>query len=905
MAEASRRAKKRMKEIGALAPRPEQVPLPPRGLPLSVLAERAESEESLEEDDEPVLQGAASEHTSLTDPLVREDPWYPLLSRSESRSRRADDGVTRARAPEAARHSRELSRRSSLLSGADVHAAPLLGASFGYEFDCDGHGHEKSRTPSVSMQHTTSKTKGVGSGSAGMRLDQSGVSSDTKRFRGGKPPDPPPLDLTFTQAAADPLLYRQWRKRLQAWQVRIDAYAPKQEHALMVFERLGGDAALLLQEDDVLQYAADNGMDLLLDRLNGAFDERPVQRIGATMKEYEQLRRSDGEQVRAWTARFLRAEHKMMRAGLQPYTGQARGHKYLHGMGLGAQEMRNVLTAARNSYVFEDLRLAAELQFPNQAPNVRGAPGAGGKSGRGGGKGGREALATEVDVVPEQEAAAVHATEVGDVPAEAGDEDAMEALCAAAEVLSVTSQKLKAWTLARGWSNPGKGKDKGQGKGNSSKTKPSQPNVPRSVETRGALAAVHATEVEGEEGADAPDAGWQGWVTSAYSVNETSEVATTVLASATSETSEVATRTLASENETSEVATTVLASENETSEVATSETSEAATYVLEAEPVNAVTTHMVWQAEHQRIEKIDNGIVRIWCIVDTACQRSVTSVSWRQALERELGTPLSHCKESERFKFGCGGALSMRRNAIGTQVHGNRLVVYTSEVPLDIPPLMSRPAMEALGIVLDLGDRRAVLTKLDDQPEVPLCLTHGHLALQFDVVAAECSQVPTSSVKEVSVDGPHATHVSEQAHGCYACKRLLRLPMQCPAKITQEYMRVLFGVSLPVCPQRTNISSSSLGMKFRSVTLGAFTCRGVGITNATHVPAYRELLNMIHHVASARRRNMRIPYLSVSVNEGSCPPHTDNNADLTCLLVAGEFSGGELMVDSTPYACHG
>eukprot|EP00971_Amphidinium_carterae_P329703 6462331-Amphidinium_carterae.2 len=186
--------------------------------------------------------------------------------------------------------------------------------NFGYE-----HGHDKPRSSSGSL-HMTSKTKGVGSGRASARLDQSGTSSEAKRFRGGKPPDPPPLDLTLTQAAADSLLYRQWRKRLQAWQVRIDAYAPKQEHALMVFERLGGDAdaALLLQEDDVTIYACENGMDILLERMNSAFDERPVQRIGATMKEYEQLRRADGEQVRAWTARFLRAEHKMMRAGLQP-----------------------------------------------------------------------------------------------------------------------------------------------------------------------------------------------------------------------------------------------------------------------------------------------------------------------------------------------------------------------------------------------------------------------------------------------------------------------------------------------------------------------------------------------------------------------------------------------------------
>eukprot|EP00971_Amphidinium_carterae_P105608 2091268-Amphidinium_carterae.4 len=51
------------------------------------------------------------------------------------------------------------------------------------------------------------EAKGFGAGRASALFDQSGTSSDMKRLslRGGKPPDPPPPDLTFMQAAADPL----------------------------------------------------------------------------------------------------------------------------------------------------------------------------------------------------------------------------------------------------------------------------------------------------------------------------------------------------------------------------------------------------------------------------------------------------------------------------------------------------------------------------------------------------------------------------------------------------------------------------------------------------------------------------------------------------------------------------
>eukprot|EP00971_Amphidinium_carterae_P262588 5208661-Amphidinium_carterae.1 len=78
------------KKLGELAPPPEQVLLVPRGLLLLVVADIAESEVSFGEDDEFVWRGAGSEHTSLKDPLLRADPWQPLLSRSDVHCRTSD-----------------------------------------------------------------------------------------------------------------------------------------------------------------------------------------------------------------------------------------------------------------------------------------------------------------------------------------------------------------------------------------------------------------------------------------------------------------------------------------------------------------------------------------------------------------------------------------------------------------------------------------------------------------------------------------------------------------------------------------------------------------------------------------------------------------------------------------------
>eukprot|EP00971_Amphidinium_carterae_P346739 6488393-Amphidinium_carterae.1 len=164
--------------------------------------------------------------------------------------------------------------------------------------------------------------------------------------------------------------------------------------------------------------------------------------------------------------------------------------------------MRNVLTAAGNRYDFDAIRGALELQFPGVPPahfRQNGQRKDGGKGGGKDGKGGKGGKSPkQVYAAAVADAKQVYAAAVADTPEEiplpdggevpeqewqgepeehgepgAEDrpveegattiEDADLAMFEAAEVLSVTANRLKAITQGRGWKGAyGKGGQKGQ-----------------------------------------------------------------------------------------------------------------------------------------------------------------------------------------------------------------------------------------------------------------------------------------------------------------------------------------------------------------------------------------------------------------------------------------------------------
>eukprot|EP00971_Amphidinium_carterae_P249615 4954620-Amphidinium_carterae.1 len=228
---------------------------------------------------------------------------------------------------------------------------------------------------------------------------------------------------------------------------------------LVLLDSLQGDAGLLVQDVPLDRVTQADGVDFLLGLLAGMEQQR-IQSYGSSMRAYETVSRKPGELLKSYHARFQMVEAQLERSGLKGYQAEARAHKWLTGANLQAHDARNAISAA-GAYDVEKLRVALDLMFPGSPPPDRLRP-KGGKDKGGKGKNNQpqQALATEhADAQPhenydaegwhdvEQQAAAPEQE-----PATAPEEvDWHTEVSNLAEVLSVTAQRLKHFTLNRGW----------------------------------------------------------------------------------------------------------------------------------------------------------------------------------------------------------------------------------------------------------------------------------------------------------------------------------------------------------------------------------------------------------------------------------------------------------------------
>eukprot|EP00971_Amphidinium_carterae_P169617 3360360-Amphidinium_carterae.1 len=107
-------------------------------------------------------------------------------------------------------------------------------------------------------------------------------------------------------------------------------------------------------------------------------------------------------------------------------------------------------------------------------------------------------------------------------------------------------------------------------------------------------------------------------------------------------------------------------------------------------------------------------------------------------------------------------------------------------------------------------------------------------------------------------------------------------------------------VVIPLGKQRTNVWDP-LRPTLRSVNIGAYTTRGIGVTKQTE--EWPSLVKCLHKVAKYRPKDMRLPYTSISLNQlsrlSSLRIHKDSrNSHLpSCVIAFGEYEGGEFWVE--------
>lgn len=224
-----------------------------------------------------------------------------------------------------------------------------------------------------------------------------------------------------------------------------------------------GDAALLLVES--LSGAAEKelefvplaeiekgGVEHVLRLLETSSNEHLVYRKHHYLRTWEQVRRHGGETMRAYVHRFDQLHKQLAHVDVDikaMYSGEALGHRLLERAGLTSEQARMVLIGSSQSFEYTPIRDSLLLQYPDTLPvlPIGSGPGSKGK-GKDKGKGTRQ-----VNVAAHEGDAA--GTAAADAEADPDIAEVTEAL----DVLTVTAQKLRAFTQGRRWTdgNAGKG----------------------------------------------------------------------------------------------------------------------------------------------------------------------------------------------------------------------------------------------------------------------------------------------------------------------------------------------------------------------------------------------------------------------------------------------------------------
>eukprot|EP00971_Amphidinium_carterae_P348525 6490540-Amphidinium_carterae.1 len=709
------------------------------------------------------------------------------------------------------------------------------------------------------MTSMTSTSPLVGHSGANSSLDTLG----NKKYRSGQPPAAPPLDLTFQQASQNPMLFRMWMRKIEGWRLRARHWVPDNEMGLLLLEALHGDAAIIVQEEGIDRIAQDDGVDYLLTRLR-TLEEKQIQSLGGAMRLYENLKRNPGEGVRSFVARWLAAEAHLSRLGLSVYVGEARAHKFLNSCNLASHDYRMILTATSNVYDFDKLRQALEVQYPIHPPTDRARP-----TPKGPGKG-NQPKRVHITEDGSEWVDPAQASEQPESSAPADDPDA--AVAQLAEVLSVTAQKLKSFTQARGWMQKGeKGKSKGKGDGKSKdKNKntqytPKQPAAPTSA----------ATPAPRQQ---TPAAPYRPPLPSTGSVRPP-----------------VSTHVTAVENEWEQSIEEYLqepvqewyAEGEEWYEEPQEYAQEYAAMVTYSIPSISMdeTWSTLWQ--HQPTTSFA-------AILDTACQRSVCGQKWLRMAPEQISILTK--AEKEVFKFGVGQDVSTQRLAVAAALAPDSTVpdftVHFSLVAADIPYLWSRQNMQAVGLVLDLGAARATFTLVPGRPCVDLQVVNGHLGLRLHPLEHYLQEPDT--VHDLTLMDTTAS-VMTTIHS--------QPPIMKPAHITEDYRRAaqhLLGCKIPKTGSRSYLDYDQHGV--RSLTFGGYTQRGVGITAVTREQPM--ILEQILVIARSRPPDMRMPFLAATLTAHISAPHVDSNYGVSQTIALGSLAprAGMLVINNQEYA---
>ena len=312
-----------------------------------------------------------------------------------------------------------------------------------------------------------------------------------------------PAVPTWKYDSQDMRAFAKYKKKISIWQLQMKAYATPKEQALLVYNSLTGEPEQELEHMAIEDFYVEDGVQRILQKLQRPFEQRVIYQKRRFLQDFEQIRRYQGETMRAYVLRFRRVQRSLTAVGVNleaTFDGEAFGSRLLDRSGLSHADQRLILVGAQQSLDFEAIAECLTLQWPE----FRAPPPVVNKDGKALGKSGKNNMSTSSSSsstsftsssqtskgsgkgIPRRQAFVANATEAPpedddeflevideepeqeeegheghDETADAGEADAdgQEAdLSEIADILTVTARKLCGVTLGRKFttSNPSK-----------------------------------------------------------------------------------------------------------------------------------------------------------------------------------------------------------------------------------------------------------------------------------------------------------------------------------------------------------------------------------------------------------------------------------------------------------------
>ena len=179
------------------------------------------------------------------------------------------------------------------------------------------------------------------------------------------------MDVTIQKWRDDLRAFQKWTRKIEVWRIQIAAYLPPNEAAMMLYVSLKGEAEEELEHASLDRIDSEGGVDYILETLRAPLMVKGIYLKRKFLDEFERLQRRHGESVKSFCNRYHRVERSLQSVGVDTsnmYDTEAAGSRLLDRLRLGIDAQRMILVATSQSLRYQDVKDAAEIQFPDHRP---------------------------------------------------------------------------------------------------------------------------------------------------------------------------------------------------------------------------------------------------------------------------------------------------------------------------------------------------------------------------------------------------------------------------------------------------------------------------------------------------------------------------------------------------------